>query len=159
MRCVFPASFDPVTRGHVDLIRRAAELFDGVDVVVMDSHAKHYMFPAEVRLEMVRRAVEGIPGAKAVAFGGLTCEYLEQTGLRCVVRGLRNGTDFDYEMEYFAANRSVLDVEMVFLPTRQELFHISSSVAREVILHKHRDIAKYVPEEILPILERIGKEK
>ncbi len=157
MRCVFPASFDPVTLGHVDLIKRAAALFEGVDVVVMDSHAKRYMFPAEVRLEMVKLAIRDIPSAKAVAFGGLTCDYLEQTGIRCVVRGLRNGTDFDYEMEYFAANRSVLDVEMVFLPTKQELFHISSSVAREVILHGHRDIAKYVPEEILPVLERTGK--
>ena len=113
MRCVFPASFDPVTLGHVDLIKRASALFDGVDVVVMDSHAKRYMFPAQVRLEMVKRAIQEIPGAKAV--------------------------------------------EMVFLPTKQELFHISSSVAREVILHGHRDIAKYVPKEILPVLEKSRK--
>ena len=155
MKCVFPASFDPITLGHLDLIRRAAALFGEVDVVVMNSNAKRYLFPAEVRLEMVERAVAEIAGARAVAFEGLTCEYLEKTGIRTVVRGLRNATDFDYEMEYFAANRSATEVEMVFLPTKQEWFHVSSSVAREVLVHgRTRDLDKYVPREILPILER-----
>lgn len=154
MKCMFPASFDPVTLGHLDLIERARALFGEVDVVVMNSRAKKYFFSAEERLEMVRLAVAGMDGVQAVAYDGLTCAYLAEHNLRTVVRGLRNATDFDYEMEYFAANRSAVDVEMVFLPTRQEYFHISSSVAREVITHGYGELERYLPAAVLPVIRR-----
>ena len=146
--CVFPGSFDPVTRGHMDLIRRACAVFDRVTVTVMVNIHKQGSLSPEKRVELLRKACAGIENVRVDRWDGLLADYLRQTGERCVVRGARGITEFDAEIASAAASRMLNpDMETLLLPASGEYACVSSSAVREVAAFGG-DIRPFVPEKI-----------
>ena len=131
---VFPGSFDPITTGHVDLIKRALILCDEIIVAVGVNTAKNYLFPLEKRMEWLEQVFEDEPRIKVDHFEKLTAHYCKRIGADFLVRGLRNASDFDYEKTISQLN-SILGegLETIFLISRPEYSHISSSIVREII--------------------------
>lgn len=146
---IYPGSFDPITLGHLDIIRRAALCFDKVFVCVMDNcDKKSHMFPAEKRLEMLRRSVEELPNVEAELYRGLLADYAREKGGHVIVKGLRNATDFDLEYQMAAINRGIwAELETVFLPASVEYQHFSSTMVREMIRYR-QPLEKYVPRAV-----------
>ena len=152
---IYPGSFDPITLGHLDIIRRAALCFDKVFVCVMDNcDKKSHMFPAEKRLEMLRRSVEELPNVEAELYRGLLADYAREKGGHVIVKGLRNATDFDLEYQMAAINRGIwAELETVFLPASVEHQHFSSTMVREMIRYR-QPLEKYVPRAVAEELKQ-----
>ncbi len=152
---IYPGSFDPITLGHLDIIRRAALCFDKVFVCVMDNcDKKSHMFPAEKRLEMLRRSVEEFPNVEAELYRGLLADYAREKGGHVIVKGLRNATDFDLEYQMAAINRGIwAELETVFLPASVEYQHFSSTMVREMIRYR-QPLEKYVPRAVAEELKQ-----
>ena len=152
---IYPGSFDPITLGHLDIIRRAALCFDTVFVCVMDNcDKKSHMFPAEKRLEMLRRSVEELPNVEAELYRGLLADYAREKGGHVIVKGLRNATDFDLEYQMAAINRGIwAELETVFLPASVEYQHFSSTMVREMIRYR-QPLEKYVPRAVAEELKQ-----
>lgn len=152
---IYPGSFDPITLGHLDIIRRAALCFDKVFVCVMDNcDKKSHMFPAEKRLEMLRRSVEERPNVEAELYRGLLADYAREKGGHVIVKGLRNATDFDLEYQMAAINRGIwAELETVFLPASVEYQHFSSTMVREMIRYR-QPLEKYVPRAVAEELKQ-----
>lgn len=143
--CVYAGSFDPVTVGHEDMIRRAARLCDQLLVTVMYNPAKEGCFPVAQRLEMLERVTADIPNVRVDAWDGLMVEYVKKMGASFVVRGLRGVADFENESNLARLNAMLLPgLETIFLPTRPELGCISSSAVREAALFG-ADYSGFVP--------------
>lgn len=143
--CIYPGSFDPVTVGHMDIIRRCTALFDRVIVAVLHNPAKKGCFPVETRLEMLRRACSALPRVEVRAFTGLLVDAVRETGAAAVVRGLRSPADYESEKTMAHINAELLPgMETVFLLTRPEQAHISSSAVRELASFGGR-FEEYVP--------------
>ncbi len=134
---VFPGSFDPVTLGHMDVITRAARLFDRVYICTMVNAGKNPMFTTEQRFEMLCAATAELDNVTAELWTGLLADYARERGARWLVKGARSGTDFDSEFAMAQINRG-LDAELdtVLLPARAEFLHFSSSMVREMIRYK-----------------------
>ena len=156
-RCVCPGSFDPVTSGHVDVVRRAAGLFDEVVVAVLANPAKKPLFNLDERLEMLSESLDGVPGVRVQAVhGGLLVDFCRQVGAVAVVKGLRSGTDFAYELPMALMNRHLTGLETVFLPGEPRFEHVSSSLVKEVAGHGG-DVSGLVPDAVLArLLARLG---
>ena len=156
-RCVCPGSFDPVTHGHLDVVRRAGALFDEVVVAVLTNPAKKPMFALDERLEMLNESLDGLDGVRVVAVsGGLLVDFCREVGAVAVVKGLRSGTDFAYELPMALMNRHLSGVETVFLPGEPRYEHVSSSLIKEVASYGG-DVSGLVPEGVLArLLERVG---
>ena len=152
---IYPGSFDPITLGHLDIIRRAALCFDKVFVCVMDNcDKKSHLFPAEKRLEMLRRSVEELPNVEAELYRGLLADYAREKGGHVIVKGLRNATDFDLEYQMAAINRGIwAELETVFLPASVEYQHFSSTMVREMIRYR-QPLEKYVPRAVAEELKQ-----
>jgi pantetheine-phosphate adenylyltransferase len=145
---VCPGSFDPVTNGHVDVVRRAAALFDEVVVAVVHNPGKRGAFAVEERVRMLWSAVEGIEGVRVDTVGaGLLVEWCRSVGASALVKGLRGGTDYDYELPMALMNRHLTGLETVFLPGEPALGHVSSSLVREVAAHGG-DVSALVPPTV-----------
>jgi pantetheine-phosphate adenylyltransferase len=130
---VCPGSYDPVTLGHVDAIRRASTLFDEVVVAVLHNPAKQGVFTPDERRALIEDALGDLPGVRVEVFGGrLLVDVCRQVGADVVVKGLRSGTDFAYELPMAMMNRHLTGVETVFLPGEPSLAHVSSSLVKEV---------------------------
>lgn len=130
---IYPGSFDPVTNGHVNLIRRAASIFSPLVVAVATNVKKLECFTREERVEMLREVTQGIPGVEIDAFEGLLVDYVARRDARIVVRGLRAMSDFEFEFQMAHMNHKLAPgVETVFLVTGADEFFISSSVVREI---------------------------
>ena len=130
---VYPGTFDPITLGHVDIVRRTAQLFDTLIVVVAAAYHKKTMFTLEERMEMTREAVAPYPQVQVESFDGLMRDFVLARGAKAMVRGLRSGTDFDYEAQLAGMNRSLMpDVETVFLTPSDTYQFISSTLVREI---------------------------
>ncbi|PPK98547.1 phosphopantetheine adenylyltransferase [Kineococcus xinjiangensis] len=162
-RCVCPGSFDPVTVGHVDVILRAARLFDEVVVSVAANPAKDPLFTLDERVAMVRESVAGTPEAQRVVVHalptGLLVDHCRELDAPVVVKGLRGGTDFAYELPMALMNRHLQEVETVFLAGDPRYEHISSSLVKEVAGHGG-DVAGLVPATVLPaLLERLEQRR
>ena len=155
-RCVCPGSFDPVTNGHVDVIRRAGGLFDEVVVAVLTNPSKRPMFSLEIRLEMLNETLGEQPGVFVVAVNdGLLVDFCREVGAVSVVKGLRSGTDFAYELPMALMNRHLTGLETVFLPGEPRYEHVSSSLIKEVAAHGG-DVSGLVPEGVRArLLERV----
>ena len=151
---VYPGSFDPVTLGHMDVVRRAALLFDEVYVCVVPNGEKRSpMFSDEEKLEMLRRAAADIPNVHADLWGGLVTDYAAEKGACVLVRGVRNGSDFDAEYQLSQIyNELRPGLDTVFLPASPEYSWISSTFAREMIKY-HQDLTKYVPTSVVEIVK------
>ena len=149
---VCPGSFDPVTNGHLDIIRRAAKLADRVLVVVMTNAIKNPLFSMEERMEMLRRVTADLPNVEVDAFDGLLADYTRQVGADAIVKGLRATSDFEYEFQMALTNRQLgATAETVFLTTSAEMMFLSSSLVKQVAAY-NGDISEFVPAEVLDLV-------
>ncbi len=145
---VFPGSFDPITIGHVDMVKRALPLFDEIVVAVGVNTTKNYLFSLEQRLEWLSQVFASYPNVRVDHFQNLTAHYCLKIGARYLLRGLRNGSDFDYEKTISQLNHIVGGgIETVFLIAQPELSHISSTIVREIIVGGG-DATPFLPPEI-----------
>ena len=132
-RIVYPGSFDPITRGHEDLVRRASALFDEVIVGVAASPSKRPFFSLEERVDMARQALADIPGVTVVGFASLLMTFLAEQGTTVVLRGLRAVSDFEYELQLAGMNRKLNhEVETLFLTPSEQYMFVSASLVREI---------------------------
>jgi pantetheine-phosphate adenylyltransferase len=130
---VYPGTFDPITLGHEDMLRRAAQLFDQVIVAVAAGHHKKTLFSLEERIGMAREATQAYPQVQIESFSGLIRDFVVARGAKVMVRGVRGVTDFDYELQLAGMNRNLMpDVETVFLPPHEKYQYISSTLVREI---------------------------
>jgi pantetheine-phosphate adenylyltransferase len=133
IKVVYPGTFDPFTRGHEDLVRRAAHVFDRVVVAVADSEAKHPFFTAAERVEMARDVIRPIANAEVVGFSSLLMDFVHQQGAKIILRGLRAVSDFEYEFQMAGMNRHLYpDVETLFLTPSEQYTFISATIVREI---------------------------
>ena len=131
-KALFPGSFDPFTSGHLNILTRALTMFDEVIVAVGVNQDKRGFFTMEQRLDIIRQATRGMQGVTIVQYDGLTADICRELGLRHIVRGVRNMTDFDNEQSIADANRHLYpELETIIIPTAQEYAHISSSAVRD----------------------------
>ncbi|MBI4218573.1 MAG: pantetheine-phosphate adenylyltransferase [Chloroflexi bacterium] len=148
VKAVFPGTFDPVTNGHIDMARRAANLFTDLVVAVYDMPLKRLMFSMDERVDMLRRALEGIPNTEVRSYSGLTVSFAKRIGASVVVRGLRIGADFEYEREMALMNRRIgPEIEVVCLISSLENQYVSSSRVKE-IASLGGDIRAFVPRHV-----------
>ena len=145
---VYPGTFDPITLGHEDVVRRATQLFDTLIVAVAAGHHKKALFSLEERMDMVREAVKPYPRVQVESFSGLMRDFVVARGGKAMVRGLRAVTDFDYEFQLAGMNRSLMpDVETVFLTPGDKYQFISSTFVREIAT-LGGEVDKFVSPEV-----------
>ena len=147
-RAACPGSFDPVTNGHIDIISRAAKLFDEVVVAVGVNKSKNRLFSADERIEMLTEAVSPFSNVKVDAFQGLLTDFCQERGVVAIVKGLRAVSDFDYELQMAQMNSSLAPIETVFVPTSPEYSFLASSLVKEVAAFGG-DVSKLVPPHVL----------
>lgn len=156
---MYPGTFDPITLGHEDLVRRAAMLFDRVVVAIADNPGgKQPMFTTDERVAMAASALAELDGVDVVGYRGLTVDFAREHGLRVIIRGLRAVSDFEYEFQLANMNRHLSDdVETAFLTPTEKYTFISSSLVREVA-ELGGDVSEFVsPKVKLALLERCGR--
>lgn len=155
---VYPGTFDPITLGHEDLVRRAAQLFDRVIVAVAIAHHKKTLFSLDERMDMAREALSDCPQVRVEPFEGLVTEFTAARGGTAMVRGLRSGTDFDYEFQLAGMNRALVpQIETVFLTPSSQYQFISSTLVREIAT-LGGDVAQFVSPTVLQrLLAKVGK--
>lgn len=151
---ICPGSFDPITNGHLDVIQRAARLFDRVIVAVAASEPKGPLFTLPERLDLVRRAVGHLPNVEAESFAGLLVDYVRQRGAQAVVRGLRAVSDFEFEFQLALMNRKLCEqVETIFMMPRETYTFLSSRLVKEISAFGG-DVSDFVPAPVLEALRR-----
>lgn len=151
---LFPGSFDPLTLGHLDLIKRGSALFDQLAVAVMTNSSKHPLFSVDERINQVKEAVAGLSNVSVITSQGLTVDLMNQMGADYLLRGLRNGRDFEYEKDIAAMNQFLDDqVDTVFLLADPKYQHLSSSLLKEVAM-AGGDISAYLPANINADLQK-----
>ena len=151
---VYPGSFDPVTFGHLDIIRRASILFDQIVVGVLHNSAKSPLFSVEERVNILEKATRDIPNVVIRPFDGLSVNFARENHARVIIRGLRAVTDFEYELQMAQTNRVLApDVDTVFLTTSLEYAYLSSTIMKEVARFGG-DISKFAPPEVLEAFRR-----
>ena len=147
-KAIYPGSFDPVTYGHLDIIKRSAEMVDELVVGVLNNKAKTPLFSVEERVKMLKEVTKDLGNVKVVPFDGLLVEFARQQKARLVIRGLRAITDFEYELQMAQTNHKLEpSVETVFLTTSLEYSYLSSTIVKEVAFY-HGDISKFVPDVV-----------
>lgn len=151
---VFPGSFDPITLGHVDLVKRSIPIFDKIYVAVGVNSQKKTLFSLERRLDWLNQVFKNDDSVYVGSFEGLTVNYCQEVGAKYLIRGLRNASDFDYEKTISQLNQIIGDnIETIFLISQPQYSHISSTIVREIIKGKG-DITAFVPEYIVEDIEK-----
>lgn len=152
---IYPGSFDPVTLGHLDIIRRSAGLTDHLIVGVLNNSSKTPLFSLDERVNMLKDATKDIPNVEIVSFSGLLVDFARQNDCNVVIRGLRAVTDFEYELAMSQTNRVVNpDIDTIFLNTSLKYAYLSSSMVKEVAQYGG-DVSKFVPANVIePIYEK-----
>jgi pantetheine-phosphate adenylyltransferase len=153
IRVVCPGSFDPVTNGHLDVIRRTAKLHDEVIVAVLGNPAKSSLFTADERVDLLREVTKDLPNVRVAKFSGLTVDFCRANNVSAIVKGLRAVTDFDYELQMAQMNYSQSGVETLFMATNPLYAFLSSSLVKEFASFGG-DVASLVPE---PVLRRLNE--
>jgi len=149
---LYPGSFDPVTKGHVDVAERAAALFDEVVVAIYDAPPKHLLFNTEERVELMRKALSHLPNVRVAYYTGLTVEFAKKIKANVIVRGLRMSSDFEKEFEQALMNKKLApDVELVCFMTNVEYEFVSSSLLKE-ICKLGGSIEEFVPKDVAAAL-------
>ena len=147
MLAVFPGTFDPFTKGHLDILKRAAKMVENITIAVCESPSKHTLFTLEQRVEMVKQCIHN-PKINVIGFSGLLPNLLKELNADFLIRGVRNTIDFEYELSLTAMYRDFLpNLEIVMLPTDHKYSYISSTLVREIYKHGG-DIKPYIPDEI-----------
>ncbi len=142
---IYPGSFDPMTFGHLDIIKRASLITDRLIVSVLNNSSKTPLFSVEERMAFLRQATQDMPNVEVTSFSGLTVDFAHMMGATVIVRGLRAVTDFEYELMLSQTNRKLAsDVDTIFLTTSLQYAYLSSSVVKEVALY-NGDISEFVP--------------
>ena len=148
-RAIYPGSFDPVTLGHLDIIKRAAKIVDELIVSVLNNNSKSPLFSVEKRVKMLKEVVKDIPNVKVMSFEGLLVDFAKSVDANVIVRGLRAVTDFEYELQMSQTN-SVLnsDIDTIFFTTSLKYAYLSSSTVKEAA-YFGADISKFVPQSVV----------
>lgn len=158
MKVLYPGSFDPITRGHVDLIERSAAMFDEVVVAIMVNDSKHYLFTKEERKTLIEESVSHLDNVRVEIGAGLTVDFAQKVGCKMLVRGIRAVMDYDAEMQQATANRNLNDeIETVFLVASPKYSFVSSSLARTIASY-HGNLDPFVPENVKVALQAKYKE-
>ncbi|WP_018662899.1 pantetheine-phosphate adenylyltransferase [Heyndrickxia acidiproducens] len=145
---ICPGSFDPITNGHLDIIKRGAKVFDKVYVAVLDNMSKQPLFNVEERKELIRAVTQDIPNVEVDSFHGLLMEYAESKNADAIIRGLRAISDFEYELQLTSMNRVLNDrIETFFIMTNNQYSFLSSSIVKEIAKY-HGDISELVPSAV-----------
>ncbi len=151
---VYPGTFDPITNGHLDIVKRAALLFDRIVMGVYEKSNKHLVFTTEERVESARLAVAGIPNVEVKSFSGLTVDFVRSEGARVMIRGLRMNADFEKEFEMALMNRKLApDLDLLCLMASQEYQFLSSSLLKEVA-RLNGNISDLVPKHVAEALRK-----
>ena len=164
MKCaVYPGSFDPVTLGHMDIIKRASSLFDRLIIAVLNNRAKTPLFSVEERVKMLEEVTKDLPNVEVKSFGGMTVDFARECGANALVRGLRAITDFEYELQIAQLNRVMdPDIDTVFLTTNLKYAYLSSSSVKEVAAYGgdiSHFVTPYVENEIHNKLKDRSRER
>lgn len=162
---IYPGSFDPITSGHLNIIQRAANIFDRLIVCVMVNNAKSPMFAQQERVDMIRSVVHDIPNVEVDASGELLAEYARRKGSCVIVKGLRAGSDFENEFQMALINHKINpDLDTMFLTSEHQYMYLSSSTVKELGGYDV-DLSDFLPEQIIPVFKkriadiRIGGER
>lgn len=151
---VVPGSFDPITMGHLDIIKRASKIFDEVKVVVMNNSSKNPLFNVEERKALIAEVTASIPNVKVESFGGLLIDYAVEVEANAIVRGLRAVSDFEYEMQITSMNRFLNEnIETLFMVSNNQYSFLSSSIVKEVAKYSG-NISGLVPEAVEKALKQ-----
>lgn len=151
---IYPGSFDPITNGHLDIIKRSAEIFDEVIVLVSLNPNKSFRFTLDEKMEMIEKAIKDIPNAKVDHYEGLIVNYAKAHHAKTLIRGLRVVSDFEYEWGLFLGNKFIdPSIDIVFLMSRKEYSFISSSAIME-FYHNNVDITSLVPQSVIEVLSK-----
>jgi pantetheine-phosphate adenylyltransferase len=156
-KAIYPGTFDPITRGHEDLVLRAARLFDNVVLAIADSPSKRPFFTLDERVKMAKESLAGHANVEVVGFAGLLMDFLRDQNARIILRGLRAVSDFEYEFQMAGMNRKLYpDVETIFLTPGEQYMFVSATMVREIAT-LGGDVSHFVNPVILPYLRRIPK--
>lgn len=154
-KAIFPGSFDPITRGHTNIIKRAQKLFDAVDVVIAVNEEKKSLFTTDERLALIRPLIAQFPNVTVHTWGGLIVDYAKKTGAKVLIRGIRNMTDFSYEFDLSLMNHNLCNsVETLFIPTDQRYILLKSSAIKELAR-----LGGDISDMVAPCVEKALKEK
>ena len=156
-RAVCPGSFDPVTNGHVDVISRAAGLYDELVVAVLVNPGKAGLFTVDERMDLLREAVAELPNVTIDSFQGLLVDYCRAHEIPVIVKGLRAVSDFEYELQMAQMNRELANIETLFVPTAPQVGHLSSSLVKQIAMFGG-DVSRFVPKAVNDrLLEHVRK--
>ena len=154
---VYPGTFDPITNGHQDLVRRAASIFDRVIVAIAANPNKAPMFSLETRVDLARRVLHDLPNVEVVGYAGLTVEFARKQGARVIVRGLRAVSDFEFEFQLANMSRHLsAEIESVFMTPQEQYTFISSTLVREIAV-LGGDVSEFVHPIVEAELKRVRK--
>jgi len=146
---IYAGSFDPITLGHLDVIKRAARITDRLIIAVLNNKAKKPAFSVQERVELIRKVTKDIPGVEVMSFSGLTVDFAREQEAKVLVRGLRAVTDFEYELQIAQLNHKLNpEIDTIFLTTSVEYSYLSSSIVKEIASYGG-DISKFVPPEVV----------
>lgn len=158
-RALYPGTFDPLTRGHEDLIRRAAAMFEHVVLAIADSRSKKPMFTIDERLAMAADVLADLKNVSVIRFSGLMVNVMQQQQASVVIRGVRSVADFEYELQLAGMNRQMMPgLETIFLTPADEYQHVSGTLVREIAI-MNGDVERFVPAAVLPALLERAKQR
>ncbi len=151
---VYPGSFDPITKGHIDILKSGAEIFDKVIIAVARNSEKNAFLTVDERVQLIKESVKDIENVEVDSFEGLTIEYAKKRNANVILRGLRAVSDFEYEMQLSQANSALSsEIKTIFLITKPKYNFISSSTIKEIYLN-NGDISKFVPDAVYEFLKQ-----
>ena len=151
---VYAGSFDPITNGHLDILKAGAQMFDKVIIAVAQNNSKKNILTVDERIMLIKETTKDLPNVEVDSYEGLTVEYAKKHNAQILMRGLRTASDFEYEMQISQTNRKLAnDIKTVFLTANPEFSYVSSSVVRE-ILANNGDVSKFVPPNVAEYLAK-----
>lgn len=156
-KVIYPGSFDPITKGHLDIIKRISSLFNKVIIGVFINSSKNQWFDIDERVNLIKKVIEseGIKNAEVVQFSGLLVDYIEKENIDILVRGLRAVSDYEYELQINLVNKSLTNsnFETIFLTASRKYLYLSSSIVKEIALNKG-NLQQFIPEVIISDIEK-----